>query len=141
MLAKLRARGTKLGIITNCSISLGRRAAAACEAACSRAQVSGEERTGDGSDSEFKFDAMVTSEEAGFYKPDARAYEAVLEKLGVRAENALFVAGSAADVPGASGAGIPRVVWHNRMGLVAMTGAPVPLREGRTLRGALEEFL
>lgn len=44
------------------------------------------------------FDAVVTAEEVGFYKPDARAYEEVLRRLGIRAEEALFVAGSAADV-------------------------------------------
>jgi len=146
VLAKLRARGAKIGIITNCSILLGRRAAALCEAACSRGQVRGnvegvELPTADGSHFPFRFDAVVTSEEAGFYKPDDRAYEAVLEKLGVRAEEAVFVAGSAADVPGASGAGIPRVVWHNRVGLVAKDGAPAPLREGKTLEEALEGFL
>ena len=43
----------------------------------------------------FEFDTGVTAEEAGFYKPHPAAYAKVLEVLGVRAEEALFVAGSA----------------------------------------------
>jgi 2-haloacid dehalogenase len=141
VLAKLWARGVRIGIITDCSIVLGRRAAAVCEAACSQVgEGGGVEPTADGFETPFRFDAVVTSEEAGFYKPDVRAYEAVLEKLGIRAAEAVFVAGSAADVPGTSGAGIPRVVWHNRVGLVAKDGAPGPLREGRTFGEALEGF-
>jgi len=52
----------------------------------------------------FEFDAVVTAEEAGFYKPHPAAYAKVLEVLGVGAEEVLFVAGSAADVPGAAAA-------------------------------------
>ncbi len=115
VLAGLRARGLKLGVATNCSIPLGRRAAARCG---------------------VPFDAVITSEEAGFYKPRPEPYRAVQAALGVAAEEALFVAGSSADVPGAAGAGM-RVVWHNRVGLPARPGTK-PLREARTLDAALE---
>ena len=54
-------------------------------------------------------------------------------------EEALFVAGSAADVPGASGVGM-RVVWHNRVGLPPKPGA-TPLREARRLDAALDGFV
>lgn len=115
VLRDLKARGFLLGVATNCSIELGRRAATRCG---------------------VPFDAVVTSEEAGFYKPRPEPYRAVLAALGVEPEDALFVAGSSADVPGAAGVGM-QVVWHNRVGLPARPG-PAPLREARTLDAALE---
>ncbi len=117
VLARLRAKDLRLGVVTNCSVSLGRRAAARCGVA---------------------FDAVVTAEEAGFYKPHPAPYRAVLAALGVAAEDALFVAGSSADVPGAAGVGM-RVVWHNRVGLPPRPGA-APLREAATLDAALDGY-
>ena len=128
LLTKLRDRGYRLAVLTNCSHALGQRAAERCAA---RASLS------------FAFDAVVTAEEAGFYKPHPAAYAKVLEVLGLRADEALFVAGSAADVPGARKAGM-RVVWHNRVGLARKEGNGVDLaglaeeREGRTLGDVLE---
>ena len=95
LLAGLRQAGLKLAVATNCSIPLGRQAAA---------------RVG------VAFEAVVTSEEAGFYKPRAEVYRTTLAALGLPAERVLFVAGSASDVPGAAGVGMD-VVWHNRAGL------------------------
>lgn len=118
VLAGLRAKGLKLGVATNCSIPLGRQAAGRCG---------------------VPFDAVVTSEEAGFYKPRPEPYRAVLAALGAAPEEALFVAGSAADVPGAAGVGM-RVVWHNRVGLPPKPGA-TPLREARSLDAALDGFV
>jgi FMN phosphatase YigB (HAD superfamily) len=115
VLARLRERGYALAVLTNCSAELGRRAAGRC---------------GEG------FDVVVTAEEAGFYKPHPAAYAKVLEVLGITAEDALFVAGSAADVPGAAAAGM-RVVWHNRIGLARKPG-PEPEKEARTLGEVLE---
>ena len=118
ILRGLRARGIKLGVATNCSISLGRAAAARCG---------------------VPFDAVITSEEAGFYKPRPEPYRAVLAALGMTPEQTLFVAGSSADVPGAAAVGLS-VVWHNRMGLSARPGV-VPLREARSLDTALDGFI
>ena len=84
-----------LGVATNCSIRLGTRAAA---------------RVG------VAFTVVVTAESAGFYKPRPEPYRAVLAALGTAPERTLFVAGSASDVPGARGVGMP-VYWHNRIGL------------------------
>ncbi len=95
LLAGLRQRGLKLAVATNCSRPLG------CQAAA---------RVG------VTFDAVVTSEEAGFYKPRAEVYQAALAALGMPPHRVLFVAGSASDVPGAAGVGMD-VVWHNRAGL------------------------
>jgi 2-haloalkanoic acid dehalogenase type II len=84
-----------LGVATNCSERLGRIAA---------------ERSGG------RYAVVVTAESVGYYKPRPEPYRAVLAKLGTRPERTLFVAGSAADVPGAKGVGMP-VFWHNRMNL------------------------
>jgi FMN phosphatase YigB (HAD superfamily) len=82
------------------------------------------------------FAAIVTAEEAGFYKPRPEPYRAVLARLGTAAERTLFVAGSAADVPGAMGLGMP-VYWHNRMGL-APVGDAMPDYVERSLTPLLE---
>lgn len=89
------AQRVPLAVATNCSIGLGRKAAA---------------RVG------VPFQAVVTAEEAGYYKPRPEPYVQALALLGTEPARTLFVAGSAADVPGASGVGMP-VYWHNRMGL------------------------
>src|SRR5215469_13490915 len=94
VLGRLAAR-LPLAVATNCSERLGRMAAA---------------RTG------AVFQVVITAESAGFYKPRPEPYRAVLEALGTSAERTLFVAGSASDVPGARGMGMP-VFWHNRVGL------------------------
>jgi 2-haloalkanoic acid dehalogenase type II len=84
-----------LAVATNCSIRLGQRAAG---------------RVG------VPFALVETAESVGFYKPRPEVYRTVLQKLGTRPERTLFVAGSASDVPGAKGIGMP-VFWHNRVGL------------------------
>jgi len=89
------ARRVPLGIVTNCSQRLGAIAAA---------------RAGG------PFAAVVTAEGVGYYKPRPETYRAMLEALNVDPARVLFVAGSAADVPGARRAGMT-VYWHNRIGL------------------------
>ncbi|KAL1871106.1 hypothetical protein Daus18300_004851 [Diaporthe australafricana] len=124
VLPELQRQGYKLGVVTNCSAELG-------HGAVRRA----EEYVGGG----FKFDAAVTAEESGFYKPVRAAYEAILPRLDVQVDEILFVAGSAGDVQGATDAGM-KVVWHNRVGL-AKKGDAVAMREGKTLDEALHGFL
>ena len=63
-----------------------------------------------------RYAAIATAESVGYYKPRPEPYRAVLAKLGTDPARTLFVAGSAADVPGAKRVGMP-VYWHNRMGL------------------------
>lgn len=94
VLARLQRR-VRLAVVTNCSVALGRRAAA---------------RTGGA------FAAIVTAEEAGWYKPDERPYKLALERLDVSRDRALYVAGSPYDVRGAAAAGLT-VHWHDRAGL------------------------
>ena len=91
----LKRLSVPMAVATNCSIRLGRRAA---------------DRVG------VPFKVVVTAESVGFYKPRPEPYRAVLAALATAPERTLFVAGSASDVPGAKGVGMP-VYWHNRIGL------------------------
>jgi 2-haloalkanoic acid dehalogenase type II len=106
----------RLGVVTNCSARLGRLAA---------------DRVG------VPFEVVVTSEQAGFYKPDPRPYRLALEKLGLPAERVLFVAGSAYDMFGTAQVGLD-TFWHNRIGLAAPVGAPAPLAESARITDLLE---
>jgi 2-haloalkanoic acid dehalogenase type II len=109
----------RLAVVTNCSEALGRIAAA---------------RTG------IAFDAVVTAERAGFYKPHPRPYRLALEELGVAAGDCFFVAGSAYDLPGAAAVGMP-VFWHDRVGMTMPAGAPAPRWRSATLRPLKEIVL
>jgi 2-haloacid dehalogenase len=110
------SRNHKLAVVTNCSQQLGARAAA-------RLKV--------------RWDVVVTAEEAGFYKPDPRPYRLALERLGVSAEQALFVAGSGYDLFGTHAVGL-QTYWHNRVGLTRPQGAPAADIEWPTLDGLVE---
>jgi 2-haloalkanoic acid dehalogenase type II len=82
----------RIGVVTNCSEELGQRAAACAG---------------------VDFDAVVTAEAAGAYKPRPEPYRLALEQLGVEPARALFVAGSPGDIDGANGVGVA-AWWHNR---------------------------
>lgn len=107
----LRGR-TKLAVVTNCSVRLGRLAA---------------ERL------DVHWDAIVTAEEAGCYKPDPRPYRLALAQLGIEPHDAAFVAGSGYDLFGTSAVGL-RTYWHNRVGLARPDGAPPAALERSTLQ-------
>ena len=109
----------RLGVVTNCSERLGRRAAA-------RMQV--------------PFECIVTAERAGRYKPDPEPYLLALQELDLPAERVLFIAGSGFDLFGTARVGLA-TLWHNRVGLAAPDGAPAPSRQARTLRPMVDEFL
>ncbi|KFX60729.1 HAD family hydrolase [Paraburkholderia fungorum] len=101
----------KLAIVTNCSIRLGTQAAELFP---------------------VHWDAVVTAEEAGMYKPDPLPYRLALDKLGVGAHEAAFVAGSSYDMFGTAAVGL-RTYWHNRVGLPLVAGAQPPEVESPTL--------
>ncbi|TKC92441.1 haloacid dehalogenase [Trinickia terrae] len=101
----------KLAIVTNCSIPLGRQAAAIIP---------------------IEWDAVITAEEAGAYKPDPRPYRLALERLGVAPADAAFVAGSSYDMFGTAEVGL-RTYWHNAIGLSLVEGARPPDIEAPTL--------
>jgi len=69
------------------------------------------------------FEPMVFAEEVGAEKPDPAPYEAALERLGVRAQEALAFEDSPSGAGGAVRAGIPVV------GVVSTTHAPDEMRE------------
>jgi 2-haloalkanoic acid dehalogenase type II len=106
----------RLGVVTNCSERLGRLAA-------ERLNV--------------PMDVVVTSERAGFYKPDPRPYRLALQELGAEPANTLFVAGSGFDLFGTSAVGLD-TYWHNRVGLALPEGAPAPLQQGPSILPVLE---
>jgi 2-haloacid dehalogenase len=115
VLGALRRQGLALGVVTNCSEALGAQAVAC---------------TG------VSFDAVVTAERAGFYKPDPRPYRMALDELGCAAARCLFVAGSAYDLFGAHTVGLP-TYWHNRLGIAPPPDAPEPLAQHRSLNPLL----
>ncbi|EXM12979.1 hypothetical protein V3481_010942 [Fusarium oxysporum f. sp. vasinfectum] len=80
VLQALKAQGYRVGVITNCSKHPGYIAIHGVE-----------EQASVGFETPFTFDAAVTAEESGFYKPVKEAYHAILPKLGVEAEDILFV--------------------------------------------------
>ena len=116
VLAQLRAT-VKIGVATNCSEEVGRRAAT---------QVG------------VSFDVVATAEVAGAYKPRPEPYQLALEALDVRPARTLFVAGSPDDIAGADRVGMP-VYWHNRRGL-DLGGRAGPLVEHDSLAPLLDRL-
>lgn len=116
VLGALRREGVALGVVTNCSEELAAKAIACAG---------------------VDFDAVVTAERAGFYKPDRRPYEMALIELGVAPGRCLFVAGSAYDLFGTSRVGLP-TYWHDRIGMAAPPNAPKPIAHHRSLYALLE---
>jgi 2-haloalkanoic acid dehalogenase type II len=108
---KTLAPHCKLAVVTNCSTRLGTQAANLFP---------------------VRWDAIVTAEEAGVYKPDPLPYRLALEKLGVAPQDAAFVAGSSYDMFGTAAVGL-RTYWHNHIGLPLVAGAQRPEVEAPTL--------
>lgn len=129
VLVQLKSQGMKLGIATNISDELGRRVVQNTERVV-------REKTGS---KNFAFDVAVTAQESGYYKPNPKPYQDVLDKLSLTPDQALFLAGSPVDIQGAADVGM-RVCWNNHIGLVKKHDVE-PMREGRDLREALQDFL
>ena len=80
-------------------------------------------------------DALVVSEEVGVSKPDPAIFRVALDRLHVRADDAVMVGDSwAADVEGAIAAGI-RAIWFNPAGAAA-PNIETSVTELRTLEPA-----
>jgi 2-haloacid dehalogenase len=79
-----------------------------------------------------QWDCVVTAQMAGRYKPDPRPYRLALERIGVPASEAAFVAGSGYDLIGTAAVGL-RSYWHNRVGLPRPVRAPPADFESATL--------
>lgn len=97
VLAQLRRQGKRLAILSNGAPDM---LAEAVEAA----GLSG------------LFEAQLSVEEAGVYKPDARVYALVPARLRVTPREVLFVSSNGWDVAGAARFGFT-AVWVNRAGL------------------------
>jgi 2-haloalkanoic acid dehalogenase type II len=110
--------GCRLGIVTNCSEALGRRAAEAVG---------------------IPFEVVITSQRAGYYKPDPHPYRLALAELGLQPARVIFVAGSGFDLIGTAAVGMT-TLWHNRAGMAKPPQAPAPLAERRTLRELIPFF-
>ena len=61
---------------------------------------------------EDAFDSMVISAEVGFAKPDARIYQLALDKLGVQAEEAIFVDDVEKNILGCQALGMHGVLFR-----------------------------
>jgi 2-haloacid dehalogenase len=116
VLGALRRYGVPLAVVTNCSEELGAQAVDCIG---------------------VEFDAVVTAERAGYYKPDPRPYEMALDELGLAASRCLFVAGSAYDLFGASKVSLS-TYWHDRIGIAPPPNAPKPLQHHRSLYPLLD---
>jgi len=108
----------RLGVVTNCSQRLGRKAA---------------KRVG------VEFDVVVTAQRAGYYKPHPAPYKMAMYELNLRPKGVLFVAGSAFDLVGTARVEVD-TYWHNRVGLKRPEGTPPPLREARSLEELFSEY-
>ena len=116
VLDTLQSQDLRLGVVTNCSETLGM-TAVACAG--------------------IDFDVVVTAERAGYYKPDPRPYEQAIAELGTTASRCLFVAGSAYDLFGAARLGLT-TYWHDRIGMKPPPDMPVPFAYHRTLHPLLD---
>lgn len=81
----------------------------------------------------IRFDAMVTSEEAGCYKPEPDIFRCALDKLGVDADRAIHIGDSLhSDIQGAKNAGIS-TAWLCRPDRIHDIGKATPDYEISTL--------
>ena len=78
------------------------------------------------------FDAVISVDEVGTFKPDRRVYQQALDRLGLPAEAIAFQSSNAWDAHAASAFGM-RVVWCNRYGQMRERLPGAPDAEIRTL--------
>lgn len=108
----LRARGLRIGVLTNGPSAMQRR----------KLEVIG--LTG-------HVDAVAVSEEIGVGKPDPASYAYALDALGVEAGEAAMVGDSLVnDVEGALAAGLAAAIWVTRRDAAAPAGAAKVARLG-----------
>lgn len=96
VLSSLKAAGKQLAILSNGSPTM-------LEAAVKSAGIAD------------IFDANISVEDVGVFKPEPRVYQLAVDRLGIAAPNISFQSSNAWDVAGASHYGF-KVVWINRFG-------------------------
>jgi 2-haloacid dehalogenase len=82
------------------------------------------------------FDAVISVEEVGVYKPHPSVYQRAVERLGLPSERICFLSSNAWDAWAASAFGM-QVVWCNRYGQRPEHMPGKPNAEIRTLAGLL----
>lgn len=97
VLARLRAGGAKLAILSNGTPAMLSSATASAGIAP-------------------LFDAVLSVEEVGVYKPSARVYDLVEARLGLPPREVLFISSNGWDIAGAARFGF-QTAWVNRAGL------------------------
>ncbi len=98
VLRRLKSRGMKLAILSNGTPAM-------LAAAVANAGLSG------------LFDAVLSVEEVGVYKPHPSVYRLTLERLGITADQVCFLSSNGWDAYSAKAFGY-RVLWCNRHGQV-----------------------
>lgn len=78
------------------------------------------------------FDAVISVEEIGVFKPDPRVYQRAVDRLGVPVQSIAFVSSNAWDAHAAAAFGM-RVIWCNRSGAVRDRLPGTPEHEIRSL--------
>jgi 2-haloacid dehalogenase len=78
------------------------------------------------------FDAVLSVEEVGVYKPHAKVYQLAVDRLGVPASAIAFQSSNAWDAYAASAFGM-QVVWCNRYGQMRERLPGSPDREIKSL--------
>ncbi|TPE50199.1 haloacid dehalogenase type II [Amaricoccus solimangrovi] len=83
-----------------------------------------------------RFDALISVEEAGVYKPSPKVYDLATARFGCKPDEILFVSSNGWDACSAAGHGF-RTVWVNRGRAPAERLAAAPDRETHDLTGVL----
>jgi FMN phosphatase YigB (HAD superfamily) len=91
----LKQRGFYLGIITDTSLPVS-------------TKLRWFEKAGFGN----VWDAVISSAEMGFHKPDARIYQAGVEQVGVSFREAAFVGHKKSELDGATAMGMPTIAYN-----------------------------
>jgi epoxide hydrolase-like predicted phosphatase len=68
------------------------------------------------------FDELIISAEVGLVKPDPRIYHLALERLGVQAEEAVFIDDIAGNVDAARAEGLAAIQFHNTQQVLGELG-------------------
>jgi 2-haloacid dehalogenase len=113
VLVRVRAAGLKTAILSNGTPAI-------LAAAVAAAGLAG------------RFDAVLSVEEVGAFKPDPRVYQLAVDRLGIPAAAIAFVSSNGWDAHAASAFGM-RVVWCNRTGQPRERLPGAPDREITTL--------
>jgi epoxide hydrolase-like predicted phosphatase len=75
-----------------------------------------------------QFDDMIISAEVGLLKPDRRIYELAVSRLGVQADEALFIDDMPVNVEGAQIAGLQAIQYLNNLQVIEDLGSRLQVK-------------